>query len=180
MSDVSNINIKGTSYPIKAPYVKDTGKEEPNNQLSFWTGLSSVYTNLTKDDSTIYVCSDTAKIYLGSTELSKVTIPAPTLQPIQTTTGSITLTDNVSFYKLTPSGATTITFTNSTTASSSSAYTFELCVIMSTVYSLTFPSSVTWQDGTTPTMTNTGIYFFAFRTIDGGSTWKGSLQGVWQ
>ena len=83
-------------------------------------------------------------------------------------------------YKHTPSAATTYTFnTSNLSISSSVAYTFELYVNMSTVYTLTFPSSLTWQDGETPDMSSTGTYFFAFRTIDGGSTWKGNLQGVW-
>lgn len=179
MSDVSNINIKGTSYPIKAPYVVDTGKEEPNNQLKFWTGSQVNYEASGKDSSTVFICSDTGKIFFGSVEIASVTPPS-TLQPVRTTTGSIVLTDDVSFYELTPTGSTTITFTNNTTASASSIYTFELCVVMNSAYTLTFPSSVKWQDNTTPTMTSTGTYFFAFRTIDGGSTWKGSLQGIWQ
>ena len=104
-----------------------------------------------------------------------------THQPITTlSSGSITLTSGISLYKRTPTAATTFTFTLSgTSASSSVAYTFELCIVMSTVYSLTFPSSVIWQNGETPDMSSTGTYLLAFRTLDGGSTWLGNLQGKW-
>ena len=104
-----------------------------------------------------------------------------THQPITTlSSGSITLTSSVSLYKRTPTAATTFTFSLSgTSASSSVAYTFELCIVMSTVYSLTFPSSVVWQDGESPDMSSTGTYLLAFRTLDGGSTWLGNLQGKW-
>lgn len=107
-----------------------------------------------------------------------VTSSVQTLQPITTTTGTLSLVDGTSMYKLTPSGATTLSFTNGTTASGTKAYTFELCIDMSTVYTITFPT-VTWQGGETPDLSSTGIYFLAFRTIDGGTTWLGNLQGVW-
>lgn len=108
-----------------------------------------------------------------------VTKSIQTLQDISTTTATISLADNTSFYKITPSGATTLTFSNGTSASASKSYTFELCVDMSTVYALTFPNSVTWQDGETPDLSATGTYFLAFRTMDGGTTWLGNLQGRW-
>jgi hypothetical protein len=50
---------------------------------------------------------------------------------------------------------------------------------MNSVYTLTFPNSLTWQNGSAPDMSAIGTYFFAFRTVDGGSTWVGNLQGVW-
>lgn len=104
-----------------------------------------------------------------------------TSQLIETiNSGTISL-NNKSIYKITPSAATTFTFnTAGLGLTSSSSYTFELVITMSSAVALTFPSSVTWQDDEEPDLSNTGTYFFAFRTIDGGSTWKGSLQGVWQ
>ena len=115
-------------------------------------------------------------------DLGYVTGTVKTIQDVNSlSSGTIDLSMTESFYKITPSAATTFTFsTLNLTLSASIAYTFELCVVMSTVYTLTFPSTVKWQDNTTPTMTSAGTYFFAFRTIDAGSTWKGSLQGVWQ
>lgn len=104
-----------------------------------------------------------------------------TLQNIEIlSSGTINLS-NKSIYAHTASAATTYTFsTTNLGLTSNSAYTFELVIIMSSAVALTFPASVTWQDDEEPDLSNTGTYFFAFRTIDGGSTWKGSLQGVWQ
>ena len=107
---------------------------------------------------------------------------SPTYQGIVTlSSGTVSLQHQKVLYKYEIPSSTTFTFsTNNLTLTSNTAYTFELLLYMPTVYTLTFPSTVTWQDNTTPTMTSTGTYFFAFRTIDAGSSWKGSLQGVWQ
>lgn len=106
----------------------------------------------------------------------------PTYQTMTTlSNGTVNLLqDKVIYYYQIPS-ATTFTFsTNNLDLSNNVAYTFELLLYMPTGYTLTFPASVSWQDSITPTMTSTGYYYFAFRTIDSGTTWKGSLQGVWQ
>ena len=104
-----------------------------------------------------------------------------TTQSITTlNSGTINLTHNTVIYKHTPSANTTYTFNKTNlTISSSLAYTFELYIVMSTLKTLTFPASLVWQGGTTPDMSKTGTYFFAFRTVDGGTTWLGNLQGVW-
>lgn len=94
--------------------------------------------------------------------------------------GTISLSYSKPLHKRVVSANTTFTFsTTNLTLSSSVAYTFELVVTMSTAYSLTFPNSVSWQDGETPDMSATGTYYFAFRTIDAGTTWHGSLEGKW-
>lgn len=111
---------------------------------------------------------------------SKASKAVETTQNVQTTTGTIALESDKSIYSITPSENTTFTFdTTNLSISSAVAYTFELYVNMSTAYSLTFPASVTWQDGTAPDLSSTGTYFLVFRTIDGGTTWLGNLQGVW-
>lgn len=102
-------------------------------------------------------------------------------QPIEKLSGATVplYKDRILYYK--QIAATTTFIFNSTAIllDSDRAYTFELIIYMPTVYSIAFPSTVKWQDDITPTMTSSGYYFFAFRTIDGGLTWKGSLQGVW-
>jgi len=102
-------------------------------------------------------------------------------QPITTlSNGTVALENKPTIYKITPSAATTFTFsTTNLTLSSSRSYTFELCVDMSTVQTLTFPASVKWQDDETPDLSETGTYFLVFRTIDGGTNWFGNLQGRW-
>lgn len=105
-----------------------------------------------------------------------------TIQNVETlANGTITLESDKSIYKSTPSAAVTYTFsTSNLNLTSSLSYTFELYIDMSsTAYALTFPASVTWQDGTAPDLSATGKYFLVFRTIDSGTTWFGNLQGVW-
>ena len=109
-----------------------------------------------------------------------------THQPISTVSYSssqtIPLALGTSLYKLTPSGnITSMSFnTSNISAGNSVAYTFELCLVMTgSVYTIAWPSSLIWMDGITPDLSSTGTYFFAFRTINGGTTWLGNLQGVW-
>lgn len=94
--------------------------------------------------------------------------------------GTIALENKPTIYKITPLANTTFTFsTTNLTLANTKSYTFELCVDMSTAYSLTFPASVAWQDGETPDLSEAGTYFLVFRSIDGGTTWLGNLQGKW-
>ena len=118
---------------------------------------------------------------INSSLTTKAEASVQTIQDITTlTTGTISLSPTSSIYKITPSASTTFTFdTSGLSLSSAVAYTFELYIDMSTVYSLTFPSSLTWQGGTAPDLSTTGTYFLVFRTIDGGTNWIGNLQGVW-
>lgn len=94
--------------------------------------------------------------------------------------GALTLGYEDSIYSITPSGTTAFTFdATGLNLEANTAYTFEVFINMSTVYTITFPNSVTWQDNTAPDLSSTGKYLLAFRTMDGGSTWMGNLQGVW-
>ena len=94
-------------------------------------------------------------------------------------TSTISLSDLVTLYTYTVSGNTTFVFsTANLTEKNTKVTTFELLISMSTAYTITFPSNVTWLNGDTPDMTETGNYLFAFRTIDGGTTWIGNLQGT--
>lgn len=104
-----------------------------------------------------------------------------TIQNIITlSNGTISLNPNSSIYQITPSSNTTFTFsTTNLTLSNNLSYTFELIVNLSTLYPLTFPNSVSWQDNTIPNLSSTGLYLFVFRTIDAGTIWLGNLQGRW-
>ena len=94
---------------------------------------------------------------------------------------TVNLSRQYSYYTYTPSASTTFTFNSSNlNLVANEIYTFELQLNMtSSVYTLTFPSSLTWLDNTAPDMSNTGNYLFVFRTIDAGATWIGNLQGSW-
>lgn len=110
-----------------------------------------------------------------------VYVDSPYQDIVTLTDGTVALQKDRVLYYRNVSANTTFTFSNTNISlDNTRAYTFELLLYQGSAYSLTFPSTVRWQDSTTPTMTASGYYFFAFRTIDGGSTWKGSLQGVWE
>ena len=97
-------------------------------------------------------------------------------QNAQATSSAISLVPNSNYYTIEPTSATTFTFPS---VSAGKVYTFELKVTLSSVYSLTFPSSVVWMNGEAPDMSEVGVYFLVFRTDDGGNTWYGNSQGRW-
>lgn len=97
------------------------------------------------------------------------------------TDGTINLTDDCSIYLSSPTGNITYTFnTSGLTFLSSRIVTFELLITLpSTSITCTFPT-IKWLDGNEPTLTAGALNLLAFRTIDGGTTWIGNLQGVIQ
>ena len=107
-----------------------------------------------------------------------VTKSVQTVQDIQPiTSNTITMSDTISMYSLTPS-STINNLTFSYTGTANKSYTFELMLDMSSVQAVTF-NNVTWMDGDTPDLSATGVYFLAFRKIGTSSTWYGNLQGKW-
>lgn len=73
------------------------------------------------------------------------------------------------YFSFTPSGATTISFTNPPASGKAVAFTVE---IAETTHALTWPSSVKFAGGTTPTNPATTAYY-SFITTDGGTTYYG-------
>lgn len=97
------------------------------------------------------------------------------------TDGTINLTDDCSIYLSSPSGNITYTFnTSGLTLLSSKIVTFELLITLpSTSITCTFPT-IKWLDGNEPSLVAGALNLLAFRTVDGGTTWIGNLQGVIQ
>ena len=77
-------------------------------------------------------------------------------------------------FSFTPSGATTVSFTNP--PASGTATGFSLEVVNTGGYALTWPSSVKWHLGAAPTATATKE-LYTFVTVDGGTTYYGKLAG---
>jgi hypothetical protein len=69
-----------------------------------------------------------------------------------------------------------MTFNVANLSSGAYTYTFELWLILSTLYTIAWPSNVKWLDDQAPDLSSTGIYFFAFRR---GGNWLGNMQGRW-
>lgn len=190
-SQIDTINLKQNVVDVIGTYAElqlyDTSTLTVNDEVG-------VLQDETHDGAySVYTWNGTSFTYRGSTAPSytksqtntlldgKANTDIQTIQDITTlSSGTITLSSVSSIYKITPASNTTFTFnTSGLSLSSAVAYTFELYINMSTVYSLTFPSSLTWQGGTAPDLSATGTYFLVFRTIDGGINWIGNLQGVW-
>jgi len=72
-------------------------------------------------------------------------------------------------FSITPTEATDVLFTNPPASGTATAFTVE---VDNTSYALTWPSSVKWPGGTTPTVT-TGKEIYTFITTDGGTTYYG-------
>lgn len=93
--------------------------------------------------------------------------------------GAINLVENCSIYTHSPTANTTYTFnTTSLSEKSQCVVTFELMLKMpSTSITITFPT-VKWLNETIPSLVNGKTNILAFRSIDGGATWMGNLQGI--
>lgn len=57
--------------------------------------------------------------------------------------------------------------------------TFELCIKMPYVYSITFPNEVKWLDNSAPDMSEVGVYYLVFRYDTNLGNWYANLQGMW-
>ena len=98
---------------------------------------------------------------------------------IVTTSTTISLNNSNSLFKVSVSANTSITFNTTNVTFSNRCYTFELWVETNAARTITWPSSVKWENATTPNIDKAGNWFFVFRTLDNGSTWIASCQGWW-
>ena len=79
-----------------------------------------------------------------------------------------------SYFSFTPSGATTVSFTNAPASGNATGFSVE--VNNSGGYAITWPSSVKWPSGVAPTAT-ASKEVYAFVTTDGGTTYYGKKAG---
>ena len=99
-----------------------------------------------------------------------------TMVTLQTPT--VALQDDVAIYAYTASGNTTLVFDTSGLSTTEDVLTFELYLTLNGNVSITFPASVYWVNNDTPVVTGAGTHMLVFRSINGGTTWLGSKQGV--
>ncbi len=94
---------------------------------------------------------------------------------------TVALQDNVTIYKYTVGANTAFTFSTSSLVRTDGVLTFELYIVMpSTVYTISFPGTVSWLNNEAPSMsTPSKTYMCVFRSLDGGSTWLGSKEGAY-
>ena len=74
-----------------------------------------------------------------------------------------------SFFTKTISADTTFTFTG---VPAGKTCMFTLILTNGGAYNITFPGSVTWAGGTSPTLKSVGTDFLTFITTNGGTTWS--------
>lgn len=78
-----------------------------------------------------------------------------------------------SFFQVTLNANLTITAINN--ATSGVAQSFAIEVINSGSYVINWPSSIRWDGGTAPTLTENRTILFMFYTTDGGTTFRGQV-----
>lgn len=84
---------------------------------------------------------------------------------------NIDLTSGRTFTK-TITENTTFTITNAT---SGKMTIFNIALTNAGAYTITWPSSVKWHNSVHPQLTANGLDILSFMTLDGGTTWYGSL-----
>lgn len=165
---LGGVKVDGTSITISdeviSANINVSGKEDTSNKVT------SLLSSSTDTEYPSAKCVYDA--YSGYQTIQDIQILAD---------GTITLNKTNSTYYRQPAADTTFIFNlASGTVASSQSFTFELYVYMpTTVYSLIFPNTLTWQNGEIPDVTEVGLYRFAFQTLDAGTTWNGNLQGKW-
>jgi hypothetical protein len=77
-------------------------------------------------------------------------------------------------FSFTATGATEVIFSNPPATGTPAGFSLE--VENSSAYALTWPSSIKWHGGSTPSV-NAGKAVYTFITTDGGTTYFGKLAG---
>lgn len=78
-------------------------------------------------------------------------------------------------FSATVTGITTFQFTNPTGLTASRSIDFVIQLTNGGSYAITFPTSVNWENGVTPTLTGVGTDLIGFFTNNTGTDWTGSL-----
>lgn len=76
----------------------------------------------------------------------------------------------------TVTGNVTVSFANPPAAGQ--AGSMSLILTNGGAHTITWPGSVKWPGGTEPSLTAAGVDMLIFTTVDGGTTWYGSLAGA--
>jgi hypothetical protein len=147
-------------------------------ELNYMDGVTSnVQTQL---DSKL----DSLSTYTGDIDIDGelvVTSYNDTFQSVTSSSNSTTVdceTGNVFSHTL--SENTTFTFSNPPSSGTANGFLLKIVQDASASgYSVTWPTSVDWPYGTTPTLTSTAnaVDQFSFYTHDGGTTWYGVVVG---
>lgn len=197
MSDFHGVNMVGpfkierlTSRPTWT--ASDVGREIYVTTADavfggkFWKGNQSTWVEVSDASHahTQYVRNDIGNSFSGIQNLQDNVLLRPEIKDYSesltvtgTTSGTIALDiENGNNFKCTASGAITFTFNNPPV--SGKVGSFSLFLVGGGAYTITWPSSVVWSNGTTPTLGATTASFvdiITFFTITGGTRWYGTV-----
>ena len=165
-----SFNTDGTKMYV----VDDTGDDVNEYTLSTgWDVSTASYvrnfsvSSQTSSPNDIYFKPDGTKMYIIENSTDTV-FQYSTVAYTQT----LDLSTGTSF-SFTPTGATTVSFTNPPASGVAIGFTVE---INGDGSAITWPSSVKWHEATTPTAT-ASKEVYTFITVDGGTTYYGKLAG---
>jgi len=130
--------------------------------------FESEFSNLAESNPRgLYWKDDGTKLYVSDNNVDKIYqySTASYTQTLELSTGS--------YFQFTPSGATTVSFTNAPASGKAVGFAVEINGDGSAV---TWPSSVKWHGGVAPTAT-ASKEVYAFVTTDGGTTYYGKRAG---
>ena len=130
--------------------------------------FESEFSNLAESNPRgLYWKDDGTKLYVSDNNVDKIYqySTASYTQTLELSTGS--------YFQFTPSGATTVSFTNAPASGKAVGFAVEINGDGSAV---TWPSSVKWHGGVAPTVT-ASKEVYAFVTTDGGTTYYGKRAG---
>src|SRR5207244_3984479 len=93
-----------------------------------------------------------------------------------TTTCDLNQVNGGRVFIFTVTQATTLVFANVPSASWDCQ--IRLIITNGSAFTLTFPASVTWLSGFTPTLKTSGVDIVDLETKDGGTTWYATLRSL--
>ena len=106
-----------------------------------------------------------------------LTAPTETYLALGSVSGTKTISGaNANVQSMTIAANTTITLTAG--ASASECRVLTLIITNGGAFTVTWPASVKWAEGSAPTFLAAGIGVVTLLTVDGGTTWLGSANGV--
>ena len=106
-----------------------------------------------------------------------LTAPTETYLALGSVSGTKTISGaNANVQSMTIATNTTITLTAGASVSECRALT--LIITNGGAFTVTWPASVKWVGGSAPTFTASGVDIVTLITVDAGTTWYGSANGV--
>ena len=175
----SGVGTTGATGSTGASGVGSTGATGPTGVTGPTQDLSN-YVQVSGDTMTGALCISNNLSISGTLTTSEATFTGGYIETaVSLSGGSITINlASGSVFYLTLSTPTSVSITNPAPSGKVSSFLFKI-VGNGSVYIITWPTSVKWAEGVSPTPTSTSgkVDVYSFFTHDGGSTWYGFIAG---